>query len=62
MTARGGYVTKESDSLCGVKTAGFSIPMQTLLPREKNCPLVSSLSAKSVLAGEKLIATYLIST
>ncbi len=35
MTARGGYVTKESDSLCGAKTAGFSIPMQTLLPREK---------------------------
>ncbi len=28
MTARGEYVTKESDSLCGAKTAGFSIPMQ----------------------------------
>jgi hypothetical protein len=35
MTARGGYVTKESDRLFGAKTAGFSIPMQTLLPREK---------------------------
>jgi hypothetical protein len=39
MTARGGKVTKESDSLCGAKTAGFSIPMQTLLPREKKLPI-----------------------
>ncbi len=39
MTARGGYVTKESDSLCGAKTAGFSIPMQTLLAREKKSPI-----------------------
>ncbi len=33
MTARGGYVTKESDSLCGAKTAGFSIPMQNPAPQ-----------------------------
>ncbi len=33
MTARGGYVTRESDSLCGAKTAGFSIPMQNLAPQ-----------------------------
>ncbi len=33
MTARGRYVIKESDSLCGAKTAGFSIPMQTLPPQ-----------------------------
>jgi hypothetical protein len=39
VTARGGYVTKESDSLCGAKTAGFSIPMQTLLAREKKSPI-----------------------
>ncbi len=32
-------MTKESDSLCGAKTAGFSIPLQTLLPREKKSPI-----------------------
>ncbi len=33
MTARGGYVTTESDSLFGAKTAGFSIPMQNPAPQ-----------------------------
>jgi hypothetical protein len=34
----------KSDSLCGAKTAGFTTKMQTLLPREKSCPLVRMIT------------------
>ena len=33
------YLAHISDSLCGAKTAGFSIEVQTLLPREKKLPI-----------------------
>jgi hypothetical protein len=33
-----------SDSLCDAKTAGFTIKVQTLLPREKSCPLTRMIT------------------
>ncbi len=33
-----------SDHLCGAKTAGFTIEVQTLLPREKSCPLIRMIT------------------
>ncbi len=38
-------MTRGSDSLCGAKTAGFSIEVQTPLPRERSCPLVKGWGA-----------------
>ncbi len=33
-----------SDCLCGAKTAGFTIEVQTLLPREKSCQLIRMIT------------------
>jgi hypothetical protein len=38
-----------SDSLCGAKTAGFTIKVQTLLPREKSLPLVKGWGVECLL-------------
>ena len=35
---------KGGDSLCGAKTAGFSIEVQTLLPREESHPLIRMIT------------------
>jgi len=35
---------KGGDSLCGAKTAGFSIECKTLLPREKSRPLIRMIT------------------
>ncbi len=37
-------MTKGSDSLRGAKTGGFSIEVQTLLPREKSHPLIRMIT------------------
>jgi hypothetical protein len=38
--------------LCHAKTAGFSIEVQTLIPREKSCPLIKMITGLGSLEGE----------